>query len=64
MLGQIHPMRTDVADDAEGAIGGLLDAPVVVGVVEQPVLRVAALNDENVAQVAGLDHARICCTTG
>ena len=56
VLDHVAPVRADVAHRPERAAVLRLDAPVPVGVVEQPVLRVGALRDENLSELAGLAH--------
>src|SRR5580704_7447428 len=56
VLGQIKPMRPDVGHAARRAAGLCIDAPVPVRVVQQPVLKVCAMDDENLADVPGFAH--------
>src|SRR5262249_7181336 len=55
--GHIAPVGADIGHAARGAVILSFDAPVEVGVVEEPVLRVGALDDQDVAKIAGLAHA-------
>ena len=50
-------MRADVADRAQLAAEPRVDAPVPVGVQQQPVLEVVAGDEADVAELAGHDHA-------
>ena len=52
MLHHVAPMRTDIGESAGTAIRAGIDAPVPVRVVQEPVLRVGALNSVNLAQFA------------
>ncbi len=56
VLDHVHPMGADVAHGAEFAVVLGLDAPVVVRVVEEPVLGVGTLDGEDFAEVAGGNH--------
>ncbi len=52
----VAPMRADVAHRPERTCLFRLDAPVPVGVVKQPVLRIRALRDQDFPEVAALTH--------
>ena len=54
MLHHVAPVRSDIGESA-GWAG--LDAPVPIGVVEQPILRIGSLHHLNVAQFASLADA-------
>ena len=49
-LGQVEPVRADIADRPQRAARIGLEPPVPVGVVEQPVLEVVAADQPDVAQ--------------
>ena len=57
VLGHVKPVRANVGHAARSTASLGVDAPVPVRVVEQPVLRVGALDDEDLAQIAGFSHA-------
>ena len=57
MLDHVAPVRADIGHAARGAVLLGIDAPVPVGVVEQPILRIGALHGEDLAQLAGRDGA-------
>ena len=57
MLDQIHPMRSDVAHGAQRTVLLRIHAPIPIGIVEQPILRIGALHDQDFAQIARFDHA-------
>ena len=57
VLRHVAPVRADIGHGSRGAALLGVDAPVPVGVVEQPVLRIGALHDEDFAQVAVFAHA-------
>ena len=52
MFGHVKPVRADVGHAPRRASGFGVDAPIPIGVVEQPVLGVCALHDEDFAQVS------------
>ena len=53
--GEVEPVRADVGDRAELAALLRVEAPVPVGVLEQPVLDVAAVDVEDTAELAAED---------
>ena len=52
----VDPMRPDVAHGAEFSAFAGQEAPVVIGVVKEPVLEEVALDMDDVAEVAALHH--------
>jgi len=52
----VDPMGADVADGAEFTAFAGEEAPVVVGFLEEPVLEEVALDVDDAAEVAALDH--------
>src|SRR5579871_5445872 len=56
VLREVEPVRADVADRAQGPALRRLDAPVVVGVEEQPVLPVTAVHERHRSEVAAPDQ--------
>ena len=65
VLDGIEPVRADVGDRARASAGLRLDAPVVVALLQQPVLQVRAEHEPQVAElavaclVARLAHHRV-----
>ena len=57
MLNHVHPVRPDIAHRSQRTIGLRIDAPIPIGVIQQPILRVGSLRNQDFAQIAGLDHA-------
>ena len=57
VLGHVAPVRAEVRQAARRAAGLGIQAPVPIGVVEQPVLGIGALHHQDLAQVAILPHA-------
>ena len=55
MSHQCEPISRHAA--RSGPVGLRIDAPVPVRVVEQPVLRISALHDQDLAEFARLAHA-------
>ena len=57
VLRHVAPVRADIGQAARGAVDLGVEAPVPVGIVEQPVLRIGALHHQDFAQVAVFPHA-------
>jgi len=51
MLSHVEPVRPNIGHAARRAAGFGIDAPVPICIVEQPVLKIRALNCENFAQI-------------
>jgi hypothetical protein len=60
----VDPVGADVADRAEFAAFAGEDAPVVVGLLDEPVLEEMTLHVHDPAEVAARTIARICRTAG
>src|ERR1039458_7199030 len=52
VLGHIKPVRSNISHTTRRTTGLCVDTPVPVRVVQQPVLRISALQDENLTQIA------------
>src|ERR1039458_1170189 len=52
VLGHIKPVRSNISHTTRRTTGLCVDTPVPVRVVQQPVLRMSALQDENLTQIA------------
>jgi hypothetical protein len=57
VLDHVHPVRPDITHGAQRAVALGLDAPVVVGLIEQPVLRVGTLHVQDLTEFARFDDA-------
>ena len=55
---EVEPVRTDVGDGPQRALARGVEAPVPVGVEQQPVLVVAAGDEPRFTHRAGRDHRR------
>ncbi len=55
-LHEVEPVRADVGNGAQGTLPAGIEAPVPVGVEEQPVLEVLAGDQSGLTDLAGLDE--------
>ena len=56
MLGHVAEVGADVGQAARAAVGLGVQAPIPIGVIEQPVLGICALHHQDFAQVARFAH--------
>jgi hypothetical protein len=56
VAGQVHPVRADVRDGSQGSAQLGLEAPVPVGVEQEPVLQVMAGNEPHITEPSLLDE--------